>query len=336
MGSSPGSAGSNFTNQNTTSPQNSLGGHKYSNSGSKPNSYTSRSPGSKAKEPVNDFFPFDNVSVYPPSPNSPVKSPVKDYGFSSSSPRSRPKLNIPHSNVAQPPFYPPSAQAVDNVGEYAEQKTWNLTAPHEFERSQPQYGLNPPAFYQSHLPPPPLNQPAPYSSQQALPVSPIKQHGNTFRGTSSPIKVSRQNDFNTRYNQNQYTTNNHHHDNYQTSEYRLGNETNNTRSTMNSNHNYLNHNNSNNGGRSSVKVQLPSTPSKYHGYDPSKMSPESPDSPAIAAFNLGDLEHTQMTSTDHFHQQLYHERLQALHEEAEEIAKESKEQSELVNYSRYG
>lgn len=31
----------------------------------------------KGKEPVNDFFPFETVSVYPVSPSSPVKSPEK-------------------------------------------------------------------------------------------------------------------------------------------------------------------------------------------------------------------------------------------------------------------
>ena len=31
----------------------------------------------KGKEPVNDFFPFQNVSVYPSSPSSPIKSPEK-------------------------------------------------------------------------------------------------------------------------------------------------------------------------------------------------------------------------------------------------------------------
>ncbi|KAL4231163.1 Tudor domain-containing protein 6-like [Mactra antiquata] len=35
---------------------------------------------SKSKEPVVDFFPFDNVSVYPLSPSSPMKSPSKTTG----------------------------------------------------------------------------------------------------------------------------------------------------------------------------------------------------------------------------------------------------------------
>ncbi|XP_052772425.1 uncharacterized protein LOC128211553 [Mya arenaria] len=40
---------------------------------------TKTSPGVdlKEKEPVNDFFPFQTVSVYPPSSGSPLKSPVK-------------------------------------------------------------------------------------------------------------------------------------------------------------------------------------------------------------------------------------------------------------------
>ena len=330
IGSSPGSTAASSTNQNTVSSQSSIGGPMYSNSGSKPTSYKSRSPGNKAKEPVNDFFPFDNVSVYPASPNSPVKSPKKDYGFSSSSPR--PKLHIPQSNVAQIPFYPPQHKVVDNVDEYMEQKPSNMTTAQGIESH---YSLKSPEFYQTNEPPPTLHQHVPYYGHPSPTVSPIKQHVNTTKGMIS----KHQNDLSSRYN-NQPVSNSY-RDTYYNPEYRMGHETaqKNTRSTTNSSHSYFNHSNNNsyqNGGRSTVKAQQPSTPAKYQGCDPLKLSPESPDSPAIAAFNLGDLEHTQMTSTDHFHQQVYHEKLQALHEEAEEIAKESREQSELVNYSRYG
>ena len=40
---------------------------------------TKGSPGMelRMKEPVNDFFPFQTVSTYPPSPNSPLKTPTK-------------------------------------------------------------------------------------------------------------------------------------------------------------------------------------------------------------------------------------------------------------------
>ncbi|XP_053406712.1 uncharacterized protein LOC123547663 [Mercenaria mercenaria] len=350
LGSSPGSAGSSLTNHNTAS-QSSFS-RQNSNSGSRSSVNTSRSPASKTKEPVNDFFPFDNVSVYPPSPNSPVKSPGKALGYGGNSPRSRPKLNIPQSEVSQPPFYPPE-QIGDSVGEYAEPKIWNLTPPQAFEQTHLPYGLNPPAFYQTHIPPPPINQSVQYYTHSAPPVSPIKQPGNSGIVLSSPVKVPHQNAFDSGVLQsspgkvphhndfdgrlNQQSISSHYHDTYYKLEYRQGQEAvHSARSALNNGHSYFNQNNSSHGrGRNPVKLQMPSTPSKYYGYEPPKMSPESPESPAIAAFNLGDLEHTQMTSTDHFHQQLYQETLQALHEEAEDIARESKEQSELVHFSRY-
>lgn len=445
LGSSPGSAGSGLSNHSVAlqSSPNDTSGQKYSKS----SSYSQQFSGSKLKEPVNDFFPFETVSVYPPSPSSPVKSPGRTAGHDQSdqgqsgsyfsrspkydqygtnsgyrerntdrynthamsnegygrhqysgrhhersrfaanfdnlpqpantfepnylnhkkerdiesqesyksfsspekntsglhrspnkslsdsnaghSPRSRPRLHIPGSHPVQPPFYPPD-QKGEVSGGYAAPKTWNQAPPHTFDRTHPPYGLNPPAFYQHNFPPPPLIHPDQYFNQQD---SPGRQQ--TSAG-SSPIKVPQHNHTDHRHIK-QHTHNSYHEPCFR-SEQRHGQDypyktepLSNTYANQ-----YYDQNNSNlqESGKSPGKVQSPSI-SKY-GYEPPKLTPESPESPAIAAFNLGELEHTQMTSADHFHQQLHQERLQALQEEAEDIARESKEQSELVNISRYG
>lgn len=262
----------------------------------------------------------------------------EDYG---QSPRARPRLNIPDSPAIQSPFYPPQ-QKGENASGYAAPRAWNLTPPHVFEQSHPpppnlSHELNPPGFYHARMPPPPLNQSGQYYNQSGPPVPLSKQNSSTGIVSSSPIKVPLQREFDTRNNHQAINVSSPYHDQYYKEDFRhIYVSPPNVRPPLTDQVNQLNKNNGNQSfSRTPVKVTLPS-PSKYHGYEPPKMSPESPESPAIAAFNLGDLEYTQMTSTDHFHQRLHQERLQALHEEAEDIARESKEQSELVTISRYG
>ena len=80
-----------------------------------------------------------------------------------------------------------------------------------------------------------------------------------------------------------------------------------------------------------------STPSKSPGsYYSSKTSPISPESPAIANFDMNDIEHTMNVSTVGLHQRSHQQTLMALKEEAEDIARESQEQMQLVKMSRLG
>ena len=80
-----------------------------------------------------------------------------------------------------------------------------------------------------------------------------------------------------------------------------------------------------------------STPSKSPGsYYTNKPSPISPESPAIANFDVNDIEHTMHVSSQGLHQKSHQQKLMALQEEADDIAKESQEQMELVKMSRYG
>ena len=80
-----------------------------------------------------------------------------------------------------------------------------------------------------------------------------------------------------------------------------------------------------------------STPSKSPGsYYSTKASPISPESPAIANFDMNDIEHTMNVSTVGLHQRSHQQKLMALQEEAEDIARETKEQMHLVTMSRLG
>ena len=77
---------------------------------------------------------------------------------------------------------------------------------------------------------------------------------------------------------------------------------------------------------------LGTTPSKAGSYG----SKPSPESPAIANFDMNDIEHTMHLSTQCLHQKNHQQTLMALHEEAEDIARESQEQYKLVKMSRFG
>ena len=95
-------------------------------------------------------------------------------------------------------------------------------------------------------------------------------------------------------------------------------------------------------GNPAVRLQMPnatplSTPSKSPGsYYSSKQSPISPESPAIANFDMNDIEHTMNVSTHGLHQKSYEQKLMALQEEADDIARESQEQMQLVKMARLG
>ena len=94
-----------------------------------------------------------------------------------------------------------------------------------------------------------------------------------------------------------------------------------------------------NRSRPQLKVRLPETPPKSASFDrkaKTKMSPVSPESAGIGEFNISDIDHTQYTSADYFHQRVREEKMIALQEEAEDIAAETAEQSKLVELARYG
>lgn len=79
---SPGTQASNVYSQQGTPPgfeQTTPPKSSYQSNGKSP--VKTPSIGLKGKEPVNDFFPFENVSVYPSSPNSPIKSPEKSVPY---------------------------------------------------------------------------------------------------------------------------------------------------------------------------------------------------------------------------------------------------------------
>ena len=88
---------------------------------------------------------------------------------------------------------------------------------------------------------------------------------------------------------------------------------------------------------SDIRDTSRSTPSKSPGsYYLSKASPISPESPAIANFDMNDIEHTMNVSTIGLHQRSHQQKLMALQEEAEDIARETKEQMHLVSMARLG
>ena len=88
---------------------------------------------------------------------------------------------------------------------------------------------------------------------------------------------------------------------------------------------------------SDIRDTSRSTPSKSPGsFYSSKASPISPESPAIANFDMNDIEHTMNVSTIGLHQRSHQQKLMALQEEAEDIARETKEQMHLVSMARLG
>lgn len=391
-------------------------------------SSSSNHSASKSKEPVVDFFPFDNVSVYPASPNSPVKSPSKmgvngrsdqpqngsyfskspsrhdqynptngvrrspggryvshdsyhrqppqrhhsdrhrfaanfdnlpapvntfepDYlnskpGSKSSSgnvnnassgydvtaselKRStrapnhsindtdnrgspRPRLYIPNANGNQAPFYAPQQQGGDEFKGYHAHGMRNANL-HSMPVSNQPPSLVPPGFYQTNVPPK-MNPCGQYFPQSGLPGH---HNGGQLMSSSSPIKVPSQGGYDKRQHPHQYYDQ-HNYD-----------------STA-SGHNYAELNTNQNFQPSPTSARSPGKASTL--YTPTKHnheSPESPESPAIAAFNVSDLEHTQALSVEHFHQHNHQKRLQALQEEAEDIAFETREQADLVNIARF-
>lgn len=302
--------------------------------------------------PANTFEPdfMKNVNKSPPASRSQPdfgsqKSPNQSFSDSDStnSPRPRPKLNIPSAGLNPTPFYPPPPApplGSDRNG-YAAPVNWSLSSQQACV-SPPQHLVSS-GVYQTNIPPPTLKPPT--SIYQISGARMVPQ-------TSSPISVPHHGSYNERNNYPPYYNDKNLHrypssaDTYNRQEYGQRYESSGSqRSPKNSSwmskspgSSFSNQSNQNNNNITSPRIlnQSQLTPTKHYSTDQFKMSPESPDSPGIAAFNLRDLEHTRNTSTDHFHKQIHEQKLQALQEEAEEIHKESQEQAELVNISRYG
>lgn len=366
----------------------------------------------KEKEPVNDFFPFENVSVYPCSPSSPVKSPERgnnngiqgqghyqsqgyftrsSYGtdrvgnhgnMNSHSGRvtgADPRQNGHHRN---PPNRTPDNKSrfaanfdnlptntfepsyLNNQVEYRVENTYSspgrspvnrdlFRSPEKEKRGGEDSSLRPKLYIPSreNVPfyPPKQHQEDLVTTTAAQPRQAVAQRppsfqqappqgtGDTYQypGLSSPVKSYTGTLPNSYQN---YQSNSTVGSQYYSAEREThpGNKFSSHLSpglyhSPERSDRSPNHNNSNNHYANPQMYSPTDGGRHYHGYDH-----QSPESPAIAGFNFSDLDHTHLLSKDVLHERNQQERLQALQEEQEDIARESEQQSALVTMSRYG